>query len=589
MSERVENEDGTFSWKSKPTSSIVSLSNNSIIIGEPGSGKTTLFKTLSKEIIEQNSLRNDTEFYPIIISFQDLRDTQFNLENSIIQYFQKDWNKDLNINGKKVLEDKCCVIFIDALDELPQKEQKESALKTINDFYSKFPEVKIICSSRPSDYLFYNCKELGFKYLEISPVDRKQIEQFLNSYFSDNLLKSQTLLRSLKDTGILEKLPKTPMTIALITILFDEKEVEIPATITDLYRQFVDLLIGKTTSDTTMEIIEIGIKHRLLCFIAKFLHSETKQSILRRDLEKILTEYKVDRGQKFEISIILDDLIENTGLLFENEKGEIQFKHLSFQEYLTAYEIFHHRQEDSEMFVNNFNNLWWQNVAIFYAGMTKDAPKLLQNILEKSVPNSFAELISNTGGLGRLMQALYNTPTEFRMKGVQRSVDNIEKAIQFILETEDSKYDLWKNFSKYGILQIIGGFFTFTHWSITLIEPLKKQFEIEFSKINIDRNEDEQFFYEFKLFLICTILANEEFLSFGEFRKLVEQTKSKDLNLFAILDTYLHKLDKHLSLEDKTDENFKKIERKLVKKRLAIGDISDKVNISLNKTAKKIS
>jgi len=466
--ERVENEDGAFQWKQKTTNSIVKLSNNSIIIGEPGSGKTTFFKTLSKEIIEQNSLRNDVEFYPIILTFIDLRNTNFNLEQSVIEYFKKDWNVDLLIDGKKIIEEKRCVIFIDALDELPQKDQKESALKTINEFYDKYPEIKIICSSRPSDYLFYNCTNLGFKYLELSPVDIRQMETFVNNYFADNVVKSKRLLKSLKDSGILEKLPKTPMTIALITILFDEREVEIPATITDLYRQFVDLLLGRYTSDNTLELIEVGIKHRLLSFIAKELHINKRQSIDINDLKILIVDYSKERGQTFDVENLIEDLINNTGLLFENEKGEIQFKHLSFQEYFTAHEIFHYRPSERDIFIEQFNNIWWQNVAIFYAGMSKDAPILLDRILKESKPNNFGEYIINTAGMGKLLQALYNTPITNRMAGTLRGVDNIENAIKFLIDTNDETFNIWKNFSKYGLMQIIGGLFSFSYWSITL-------------------------------------------------------------------------------------------------------------------------
>lgn len=583
MLERVENEDGTFQWKTKSTHSIVNLENNSIIIGEPGAGKSTLFKTLSREIIEQNSLRNDAEFYPIILSFQDLRSTSFNLEQSVIEYFIKDWNADLMIDGKKVLETRSCVIFIDALDELPQKEQKEAALKTLNEFYSKYPEIKIVCSSRPSDYLFYNCSELGFKYLEINPVDRKQIESFLNAYFADNLTKSKRLLKSLKDTGILEKLPKTPMTIALITILFDEKEIEIPATITDLYRQFVDLLLGKYTPESTVEIIEIGIKHRLLCYIAKGLHSNKKQSISKLDLKTVLIDYSRERGQTFDIELILEDLTTNSGLLFENEKEEIQFKHLSFQEYFTAYEIFHHRQTEIDLFTKQFNNLWWQNVAIFFAGMTKDAPNLLQSIIDESEPKTFGEFVTNTAGLGKLLQALYNTSIESRMVGIKRGVDNTESAIKFLIATDDTSFDIWKNFSKYQLMQILGGLFSHSYWSITLIEPLKQQFENMLPQIDNERTDDEQFYFEFKLFLICTILASDNFVSFKEFRELVERTKSNDLSLFAIMDTHLRRLDKHLTDKNKVDEHFEKLEKKIIKKKRDLGQIADKVNMALNK------
>ncbi|MDR2835869.1 MAG: NACHT domain-containing protein [Bacteroidales bacterium] len=584
--ERVENEDGAFQWKSKTTNSIVKLSNNSIVIGEPGSGKTTFFKTLSKEIIEQNSLRNDTEFYPIILTFNDLRNTNFDLEKSVIEYFKKDWNVDLLINGKEIIEENRCVIFIDALDELPQKEQKEAALRTINVFYEKYPEIKIICSSRPSEYLFYNCTNLGFKYLELSPIDKRQIETFLNSYFADNVVKSKKLLKSLRDSGILEKLPKTPMTIALITILFDEKEVEIPATITDLYRQFVDLLLGKYTSENTLELIEIGIKHRLLSYIAKELHTQPKQSISKQDLQQLILNYSKERGQTFDIDTLIEDLIVNTGLLFENKKGEIQFKHLSFQEYFTAHEIFNHRQPDRKLFVEKFNNLWWQNVAIFYAGMTKDAPILLDEILMQSIPKNFGEYISNTAGLGRLLQALYNTPITNRKAGIIRGVENIENAIKFLIETDDENFSIWKHFSKYGLMQIIGSVFSFSNWSITLVEPLKQQFQTLIQQINEPRTEEEQFYFEFKLFLMCSVLASEDFISFEEFRTLVEQTKSNDLSLFAIIEMHVRRLKTFLTDTNKEDENYKKIEKKITKKLHGFGDISAKVNVPVLKQLK---
>jgi len=584
--ERVENEAGTFNWKPKSTNSIINLDHNSIIIGEPGAGKSTLFKTLSKEIIEQNSLRNDIEFYPIILTFQDLRNTAFNLEESVVEYFKKDWNIDLQIDGNKILHERNCVIFIDALDELPQKKQKELALKTINEFHSKFPEIKIICSSRPSDYLFYNCKDLGFRYLEINPVDRRQIEVFLNNYFADNIGKSKRLLKSLQDTGILEKLPKTPMTIALITILFDEKEIEIPATITDLYRQFVDLLLGRYAPESTIEIIEIGIKHRLLCHIAKGLHSKKKQSISKADLKIVLAEYSKERGQNFDIELILEDLIVNSGLLFSNEKEELQFKHLSFQEYFTAYEIFHHRQAEVDLFVKNFNNLWWQNVAIFYAGMSKDAPLLLEQILKESIPSNFGEYVTNTAGLGKLLQALYNTPIDNRMAGVKRGMENTENAIKFLLETEDKTFDIWKKFSKYGLMQILGGLFSFSYWSITLLEPLKQQFQKLITEIDTERKPEEQFFFEFKLFLICSILASDQFISFNEFRQLVEKTKANDLTLFAIMDTHIHNLEKHLTDEVKEDEDYKKAEKKIKRKKIDFGNIADIINLPINKQLK---
>ena len=583
--ERVEQEDGTFQWKSKNTNSIVRLEDNTIIIGEPGSGKSTLFKTLSKEIIEQNALRNDVEFYPIIISFNSLKNAQYHLENALNEYFNADWNKDLLINGTEIIASGNCVIFIDALDELPKDSDKEKALKAISEFHAEYPQIKIICSSRPSEYLFYNCTNLGFKYHEISNLDRGQVKNFINSYFSDNLVKSKRLLKSLKDTGILDKLPQTPLTIALITVIFDEKEVEIPATITDLYRQFVDLLIGKYTIENTFDIIEVGAKHRLLCYLAKQLHTQRKQSITIHDFQKLILDYSEKRGQIIDVSKIAEDLIANTGLLFRNERGEIQFKHLSFQEYFTAYEIFHHNQAERTLFVKQFNNLWWQNVAIFYAGMTKDAPDLLDEIMEESKPTCFNDYISNTVGVGKILQALYNTPIIKRQEGVIRGLENVNNAIAVIVNNKEKGdyINVWRKFSRYGLMQIIGSWFSMSYWSVTLVEPLKRQFEELVKQIDDERSEQAQDQYEYKLFLICSILASDDFISFNQFKQLVEKSKSNDLSLYAVLFTHYRRLQKILPPEQRENEDLQWAGKKLIRRGQALGDFAAYVNTPINK------
>lgn len=586
--ERVEQEDGSFIWKQKNTNSIVKLESNSIIVGEAGTGKSTLFKTLSKEIIEQNSLRNDSEFYPILLTFNTIKNSGFDLEKAISNYFQSEWNKDFFINSQEILKTSSCVIFIDALDELPINEEKEKALLAINNFYNKYPTIKIICSSRPSDYLFYNCKDLGFKYLEISQLNRSQIKSFLDTYFADNVTKSKRLLKSLRDTGILDKLPKTPMTLALITIIFDDTEVEIPATITDLYRQFVDLLIGKYTQKNTIEIIEVGAKHRMLCYIAMCLHKNMKQSISRDCLNTLISDYSQKRGLKLNIKQIIEDIINNTGLLFINEKDEVQFKHLSFQEYFTAYEIFYHCPEERVLFTKAFNNLWWQNVALFYAGMTKDAPGLITEILDNSKPQSFEELISNTGGIGRLLQSLYNTPLESRVLGIYRGIENTNTIIQKILDINDNKInDLWRGFSKYQLMQIFGGWFAWNHWSITLVEPLKHQFNLLISGIDNDLDSNKRFELEFGLFLICSVLASDDFLSFDEFKLLVEKNQSEDLSLFATIEMHYRKLIGKLPEKAKDDDVLKKIGKKIENKMRNLGNIESIVNVPVNRQITK--
>src|SRR5690606_13545591 len=116
---------------------------------------------------------------------------------------------------------------------------------------------------------------------------------------------------------------------------------------------------------------------------------------------------------------------------------------------------------------------------IFYAGMTKDSPQLIAEILEASKPKEFHEYLINVAGLGYLIQALYNTPVTSRLEAIKRNIDNINDALKFILQTKDEKYKEIKTFfhTTYGAHKILSTWYEFHHSSITLKDPLNSLFE----------------------------------------------------------------------------------------------------------------
>jgi len=576
--EKIEEADGKISYKKRKADSILKIPNNTFIIGQPGCGKSTLFKTLSKEIIEQNSLRNETEFYPIMFSFSGLKDNNFDIYKAIGSYFNQEQYKALEIDYSKLIENNQCVLFIDALDEIPSNSDKEAAFEAIKVFCHSHPNLRLICTSRPSDFINEQCSANGFKTLEFDDINRKEIEHFIDTYFSDNVIKSKRLLKSLQDSGILDRLPNTPLTVALITIIFDEREVEIPSTITDLYLMFTDLLLGKTLVDDTIGIIETNIKQRVLSHLAKELHFNKRISIEYKEAKTLIDEYLKSRGQsKIDSEALINDLVSNTGLLFYNDKCELQFKHLSFQEFFTAFELFHHRQAERNVFIENFNKLWWQNIALFYAGFSKDAPKLLQEILDKSIPSTFEERINNIAGVGRLLQALYNTPIEIRKNGLKRTTQNSVEAINFLINTDEAKYNFWKRFSKYAVYQMFAGWFNFNHHSITLLEPFNQEFNDLFQLHDKSSKEDDIFEIEYKLYLLSSIAASNSFLDFKNYRTLIENSKSNDLSFLALTEMHFRESYKLMTKEQKSDEDIDKIYKKLKNK---LDSIRSKTQIS---------
>jgi energy-coupling factor transporter ATP-binding protein EcfA2 len=559
--------------------SVATLNENALIVGEAGSGKSTFFKLLSKDIIEQNFIRDDYEFYPFIINFNDLKNSSFSIADTIKQHLKSDEYKSIEIDFESILKSQNFVLFIDALDELGNIENKERALESVQNFKSLYSKVRIYCSSRPADSLMESCQKIKFKYLEINNVTMQQAEQFMSRYFNEDQIKCDRLLKSLKDSNILDKMPKTPLTLALVAAIFDENQYEIPATISDLYSYFIDTLLNKQIKNSTIDLLNVGVHKSVLSFLAEHLHTSRIKRIERSKLKELITEFAQERGHKYDIDELISEFVGGIGMLIENDRKEIEFKHLSFQEYLTAYQFYNHTINGKNNFIENFNDIWWQNVAIFFAGMTKDSPQLINEILEKSVPKDFKEYLINLSGLGHLMQALYNTPISARILGIRRNLLNAKNAIESITNTGQDQYELIKRIwnTEFGLLKIVGHWYGFHHNSITLKEPLEIVFNdlIDIIKNPESSKEDRKFseYYGYMIAETLYFIGDEEFL---HMEKLYSVIDMKNYHVVSLIDSSFFNEYGKMSKEVKTRKSIKKLKSKLDLMNRSI--VSDKVN-----------
>ena len=276
----------------------------------------------------------------------------------------------------------------------------------------------------------------------------------------------------------------------------------------------------------------------------------------------------------------MEDIVNNNALLIYNERNELQFKHLSFQEYFTAYEFYHHIQTERNIFVSKFNKLWWQNVAIFYAGFSKDAPILLDEIIEvgKNTTGIIPQFNVMTG-LGRLMQSLYSTPINNRVEGVCLTSELACSIVSDLITTKEEKFSMFKNFSRYGIYQMLLAGFEISHHSITLQEPLK----LAFDKLSRSLENISDFSSSYQMFLIAATMGNCSFLNFQPYKYIIENVKTDDLSLIALEDMWFRMNYKDLPKEQKNAEDVQWIKKKIQKKMQQLGSIAYIVNTPLNK------
>ncbi|MCR5862702.1 NACHT domain-containing protein [Flavobacterium sp. J372] len=583
-----DEDNGQFRRKWFEVEDLNKLKECSLIVGESGSGKTTLFKQIANNIIYENSIRNDFEFYPIILKFKDLQDNEFDVNKTIEQYFQQEAYQSLSFDVEALFEKKNFILFIDALDEIGDKENKEKALAAVKTYHETNSTIQIFCSSRNSDSLLGTCRQLNFRYFDIINISIQQAETFIDRYFDGEELKGKRLIKSLKDSRILDKLPKTPLTLTLLTSLFDEDGFEIPATISDLYKYFVDVLLNKNIKENHLDLLKVGVHRSVLSFIAEYLHTKRIKTISKSDLNELIVNFANERGQKYNVSELLNDLVQDINLLIENERGEIEFKHLSFQEYFTAYQFYNHSINGKSEFINNFNDVWWQNVAIFYAGMTKDSPQLIEDIISNSIPQDFHEYIVNVSGLGYLIQALYNTPVEYRKKAIVKNLESIHAALKFITNTQDEKYSDIKSFlhTTYGANKILAFWYEFHHSSVTLKELLNTLFNemLEILAANQFMSIEEKNDYEYSAYLVAASLLNIEFDDFDNYFRLLNVTGSDNFVVQGLIESDFNNKFKTLTKEEKRRKSIKKFETRL--SFLDNKKIDENVNVTLKDGAR---
>jgi len=559
-----------------------------LIVGESGAGKTTLFKQISNNIIYENSIRNNYEFYPVLLKFLDLKESEFDIKRAIANYFGSETYKALDFDVEALIDKQNYILFIDALDEIGDRDYKDKALKAVKEFHLLHPEIQIICSSRNADSLLGTCRELNFKYFEINGISIQQAESFIGRYFDGEKSKYEKLVKSLKDSRILDKLPKTPLTLTLLTSLFDENGYEIPATVADLYKYFIDILLSKNIKESHLDLLKVGVHKSVLSFIAEFMHTNRRKSISRDELREEVSKFAKERGHVYNVDELIQDLVQDINLLVENDRGELEFKHLSFQEYFTAYQFYNHSINGKANFVNNFNDIWWQNVAIFYAGMTKDSPELIKEIIQSSVPKEFHEYLINVAGLGYLIQALYNTPIEARKIAVLQNVSNIQHALKFILDTEDEKYFEIKSFlhTTYGAHKIFAYWYEFHHTSVTLKESLEEIYNQMIADLKAGQFENKTIKkdLEYAAFLVASSLLAIEFDDFERYFELLNVLEKDNYFVQGLIDSDFTSKFKTLNKDDKKRKNIKKFEQRI--SFLDNGRIEDNVNVSIKDGSK---
>jgi predicted NACHT family NTPase len=331
-----------------------------VLLGAPGSGKTTLMNyfavvgttqtsKIAEESDESKTLQGKLNLpiatcIPIIIRIRDLARHP---ELSILEFVQDFAKRDLvvtrNLTGffEYHLENGNALVLLDGLDEVAERAQRYRVVEKIEAFLNQFEQCPAIITSRPAGYQrdFFHTDE--YPHYELQLFDETKIDTFIEHWYnsrfeleSERERRKTSLRKALKDQGRIRQLARNPLLLTIIALIH-RYQATLPKERYKLYDKAVETLF--TTWDSqkelsnheVLEYLELDDLRRLMERLAYWIHcqggtgdTEGGTLIDREELIGQLTQYiremkRVERYQaKEEAKRFLEQIVrDRAGLL----------------------------------------------------------------------------------------------------------------------------------------------------------------------------------------------------------------------------------------------------------------------------------
>ena len=381
-----------------------------VIMGDPGSGKSSLLRYLALQWAEiAEATERLAAPLPILIELREYEHWGCEDDNkSFLRYLNdsRTWHRLNQFNLHERLSGTGnAILMLDGLDEIFDPVRRELAINDIQRFADEYRNVRIILTSRIYGYekSQERMTDLGFTHMMLQELEEEQIEDFLDRWHrltfddpADREAKQARLRRAVAESRAIRELAGNPLLLTMMAIL--NRHQDLPRDRAQLYGQSSRLLLYDWKTDLLNEkfpqLKEHGIgyqeKTEMLRAVAEFMQSAADEKrgniISREDLVRILREYlttqlSLPNGNGLAQALV-DQLRGQNFILSDLGNDHYAFVHRTFLEFFTASALARRsvREENSLDFLKKkvFEPHWrdetWHEVLRLIVGMEDLVP-----------------------------------------------------------------------------------------------------------------------------------------------------------------------------------------------------------------------
>ena len=377
-----------------------------MLLGKPGSGKTTFLKFLAIQCIRGEFQK---ERIPIFIELKVFaKDAKQKGEFSLLNYI----NQELYIcdvqaqQVEQLLHQGKFFILLDGLDEV-KADIGDKIITEVCDFTGKYFRNHFVITCRIAAQFANQRYSLSFTDVEVADFDKEQIEAFAEKWFvtvarnskEKGLIKAGQFIEKLylPESQQIRELAGTPILLNLTCLVFLEK-ADFPSKRYKLYEQGLDILLERWDEswnikrDEAYQKLSLEDKKELLSQVA-FITFERGDYFFEHDqIQQLIADYlrtlpdaqSEPKALKRDSKAVLKSIEAQHGLLIERAREIYSFSHLTFQEYLSARKIItNENPKVLQQLVSHISDKRWTEVFVLVAGMLPSADYLLRLMKQK--------------------------------------------------------------------------------------------------------------------------------------------------------------------------------------------------------------
>ncbi|MDQ1350750.1 MAG: hypothetical protein QG657_1052, partial [Acidobacteriota bacterium] len=387
-----------------------------VIVGPPGSGKSTFFEWLQLKVaaVEEEFLLDKRQAIPLLLRVRQMDPQNLPRQAALIEKATASQDRaTLMPDGwiERRMKKGHILFMLDGLDETDPGLRDKYILPWLHELCQTYPKCHFLVSSRPQGYPPGTLLKLGFIESDLLDFAGPQVAEYTRHWCTavrlarnepeeearrEGAADGQKIVEGFKGHLYIRNLARNPLMLSAICLVNYFEGGQLPKDRAVLYKLCVEGLLHHWDQRRGIySEFSLNDKLRVCREVALAMQADDKAECELAKVQNIFEDVLMDSDRS---KRLLEHIRYRTGLLMERRSHVFAFAHLTFQEYLAARAVHEGNRLgiDWQRLVKEHNDGRWHEVIALYCGLanTPSAREMLAGLVAHPDTLSLSEVLA---------------------------------------------------------------------------------------------------------------------------------------------------------------------------------------------------